>query len=85
MSTRPHTTFLICNYSLLTGVEVFCPKAINIKQYLNTNSFSINNKHFVIQFFKIFKIGFLDPDMKKKFRHKDKEREKERERLKQHP
>ena len=65
MSTRPHTTFLICNYSLLTGVEVFCPKTIDIKQYLSTNNFSVNNKHFVIQFLKIFKIGLLDPDMNK--------------------
>jgi hypothetical protein len=42
-------------HSLQTGVEVFCPKTINIKQYLYTNNFSVNNKHFVIQFLKIFK------------------------------
>jgi peptidoglycan hydrolase-like protein with peptidoglycan-binding domain len=25
------------------------PKTINIKQYLNTNNFSVNNRHFVIK------------------------------------
>jgi predicted HTH transcriptional regulator len=29
----------LCVPSLLPGVEVSCPKTINIKQYLNTNNF----------------------------------------------
>ena len=35
--------------TLLTGVEVFCPKTINIKQYLNTSNYSENTTHFVIK------------------------------------
>jgi hypothetical protein len=30
--------------SVLPGVEVSCPKTINIKQYLNTNNFNVNFK-----------------------------------------
>jgi hypothetical protein len=33
---------------MLQGEEVWNPKTINIKQYLNTNNFSVNNRHFVI-------------------------------------
>jgi hypothetical protein len=39
------TQYLICIVGLpplLPGVEVSCPKTINIKQYLNTNNFSSN-------------------------------------------
>ena len=35
--------------SLLHSEEVSYPKTINIKQCLNTNNFSVNNKHFVIK------------------------------------
>ena len=34
---------------MLQGEEVLNPKTINIKQYLNTNNFSVNNRHFVIK------------------------------------
>jgi hypothetical protein len=34
---------------MLPSEEVCDPKAINIKQYLNTNNFSVNNIHFVIK------------------------------------
>ena len=34
---------------LLLCEEVSDPKTINIKQYLNTHNFSINNRHFVIK------------------------------------
>ena len=34
--------------TLLLCEEVCRPKTINIKQYLNTNNFSVNNRHFVI-------------------------------------
>ena len=34
---------------MLQSEEVWNPKTINIKQYLNTNMFSANNRHFVIQ------------------------------------
>ena len=34
---------------LLLCEEVCRPKTINIKQYLNTNNFSVNNRHFVIK------------------------------------
>ena len=34
---------------MLQGEEVWNPKTINIKQYLNTNNFSVNNRHFVIK------------------------------------
>ena len=34
---------------LLLCEEVFDPKTINIKQYLNTHNFSVNNRHFVIK------------------------------------
>jgi hypothetical protein len=33
---------------MLQGEEVWNPKIINIKQYLNTNIFSVNNRHFFI-------------------------------------
>jgi hypothetical protein len=35
--------------SMLQGEEVWNPKTINIKQYLNTNNFSVNNRYFVIK------------------------------------
>ena len=35
--------------AMLPGVEVSDPKTINIKQYLNTNNFSVNNRYFVIK------------------------------------
>ena len=34
---------------MLQGEEVWNPKTINIKQYLKTNNFSVNNRHFVIK------------------------------------
>ena len=34
---------------MLQGEEVWNPKTINIKQYLNTNNFSVNNRHVVIK------------------------------------
>ena len=34
---------------MLDWEEVLDPKTINIKQYLNTNNFSVNNRHFVIK------------------------------------
>jgi hypothetical protein len=34
---------------MLPSEEVIDPNAINIKQYLNTNNFSVNNRHFVIK------------------------------------
>jgi len=34
---------------MLLCEEVSHPKTINIKQYLNTNNFSVNNRHFVIK------------------------------------
>jgi hypothetical protein len=34
---------------MLPSEEVCDPKTINLKQYLNTNNFSVNNKHFVIK------------------------------------
>jgi hypothetical protein len=34
---------------MLQGEEVWNPKTINIKQYLNTNNFSVNNRPFVIK------------------------------------
>jgi hypothetical protein len=30
-----------CDLPILHGVEVSCPKTINIKQYLNTNNFAV--------------------------------------------
>ena len=39
----------MCGLPMLLCEEVFHPKAINIKQYLNTNNFSVNNRHFVIK------------------------------------
>jgi hypothetical protein len=35
--------------AVLHGEEVSRPKTINIKQYLNTNNFSVNNRHLVIK------------------------------------
>ena len=37
------------DHSLLLCEEVSCSKTINIKQYLNTNNFSVDNRHFVIK------------------------------------
>jgi hypothetical protein len=34
---------------MLQCVEVSSPKTINITQYLNTNNFSVNNRHIVIK------------------------------------
>ena len=39
----------LCDPSMLPGVEVSHPKAINIKQYFNTDNFSVNNIHCVIR------------------------------------
>jgi hypothetical protein len=35
--------------SFNSSEEVCHPKAININQYLNTNNFSLNNRHLVIK------------------------------------
>jgi hypothetical protein len=37
------------NIFMLQCVEVSSPKTINITKYLNTNNFSVNNRHFVIK------------------------------------
>ena len=37
----------LCCPRLLPSEEVSPPKTINIKQYLNTNNFSVNNRHLV--------------------------------------
>jgi hypothetical protein len=34
---------------MLPSEEVSPPKKINIKQYLNTSNFTVNNRHFVIK------------------------------------
>ena len=34
---------------MLPSEEVCDPKTINLKQYLNTNNFSVYNRHFVIK------------------------------------
>jgi hypothetical protein len=34
---------------MLQSQEVSDPKIINIKQYLNTNNFSVNNQHCIIK------------------------------------
>ena len=34
---------------MLQCVEVSSPKTINITQYLNTNNFLLNNRHFIIK------------------------------------
>ena len=34
---------------MLPSEEVCDSKTVNIKQYLNTNNFSVNNRHFVIK------------------------------------
>jgi hypothetical protein len=39
----------LCGPSMLPGVEVSHPKTINIKQYLSTDNFSVNNRHAVIK------------------------------------
>jgi hypothetical protein len=39
----------LCGPAMLPGVEVSHPKAINIKQYLSTDNFSVNNRHLVIK------------------------------------
>jgi hypothetical protein len=39
----------LCCSPLLLCEEVSYTKTINIKQYLNTNNFSVNNRHFVIK------------------------------------
>jgi hypothetical protein len=49
----------LCFHSMLPGVEVSCPKTINIKQFLNTNNFSSNlhkQHNFILQkyFYKQF-------------------------------
>ena len=40
----------LCSLPLLLREEVSDPKTINIKQYLSTNNFSVNNRHIVIKF-----------------------------------
>jgi hypothetical protein len=39
----------LCGPSMLPGVEVSHPKTLNIKQYLSTDNFSVNNRHAVIK------------------------------------
>ena len=39
----------LCGPAMLPFEEMSCPKTINIKQYLNTNNFLVNNRHFVIK------------------------------------
>jgi hypothetical protein len=39
----------LCGHSKLPCVEVSHPKTINIKQYLSTDNFSVNNRHVVIK------------------------------------
>ena len=39
----------LCGHMLLHSEEVFHPRTINVKQYLNTNKFSVNNRHCVIK------------------------------------
>jgi hypothetical protein len=39
----------LCGPSMLPGVEVYHPKTINIKQYLSTDNFSLNNSQLVIK------------------------------------
>jgi hypothetical protein len=38
----------MCGPAMLPGVEVSCPKTIDIKQYLSTSNLSVNNRHFVV-------------------------------------
>jgi hypothetical protein len=39
----------LCGPAMLPCEEMSSPKTINIKQYLNTNNFLVNNRHFVIK------------------------------------
>ena len=39
----------LCGPAILPCEEVSSPKTINIKQYLNTNNFLVNNRHFFIK------------------------------------
>jgi hypothetical protein len=39
----------LCGPAMLPCVEVSHPKTINIKQYLSTDIFSVNNRHVVIK------------------------------------
>ena len=39
----------LCDPAMLPCEEMSSPKTINIKQYLNTNNFLVNNRHFVIK------------------------------------
>ena len=39
----------MCDLPILQCVEVSCPKTLNIKQYLNANNFSVNNRYFGIK------------------------------------
>jgi hypothetical protein len=38
-----------CDLPILHGVEVSCPKTINIKQYLNRKNFPVKNRYFGIK------------------------------------
>jgi hypothetical protein len=40
----------LCGPPMLHIEEVSLPKTINIKQYLSTNHFLVNNRHFVIKY-----------------------------------
>ena len=40
----------LCCHSILPSEEVSDAKTVNIKQYLNTNNFSGNNRHFLIKY-----------------------------------
>jgi mRNA-degrading endonuclease HigB of HigAB toxin-antitoxin module len=43
------TNLIKINISMMQCVEMSSPKTINITQYLSTNNFSVNNRHFVIK------------------------------------
>jgi hypothetical protein len=43
------TNLIKINIFMLHCVEVSSPKTINITQYLNTNNFSVNSRHFVMK------------------------------------
>ena len=39
----------LCGPHMMLGVEVYSPKTIHIREYLNTKKFSVNNRHFVVK------------------------------------
>jgi hypothetical protein len=40
----------LCGHGMLPGEEVSLTKTTNIKQYLSTNHFLVNNRHCVIKY-----------------------------------